>query len=109
MAVSFFAVRSSVWTIRLPTSLQENSSGSRRCTNILDDNLVYGRTIAEHDERLRRVLDRLVKYNATVRRDKCVIGVTEVDFNGHHISASGIQPLQSNVEAIQKIYVPVDQ
>jgi len=54
------------------------------------------------------VLDRLLKFNATVRQDKCVIGVPEVDFNGHHVSAAGIRPLTSNVEAIQAIPVPID-
>jgi len=42
------------------------------CVSILDDILIYGRTIAEHDERLHRVLDQLVKYNATVRQDKLI-------------------------------------
>ena len=116
-----FVTHDGVWQFRsLPFGLASGPSAFQQvirkilhgldgCTNILDDILVYGRTVAEHDERLRRVLDRLVKYNATVRRDKCVIGAAEVDFNGHHISASGTQPLQSNVEAIQKIPVPVDQ
>jgi len=65
----------------------------------------YGRTVAKHDERL---LDRLVKYNATVRQDKCVIGVPEVDFNGHCVSAAGIRSLTSHVEAIQAIPVPIN-
>ena len=75
------------------------------CVSILDDILIYGRTVAEHDERLRRVLDRLAKYNETVLQDKCLIGVPEVDFNGHRLSAAGIRPLISNVEAIQAIPV----
>ena len=116
-----FITHDGVWQFRsLPFGLASGPSAFQQvirkilhgldgCTNILDDILVYGRTVAEHDERLRRVLDRLVKYNATIRRDKCVIGVAEVDFNGHHLSASGVQPLLSNVEAIQKMPAPVDQ
>ena len=53
------------------------------CVSILDDILVYGRSKAEHDERLRRMLDRLVQYNATINRGKCFISVPEVEFNGH--------------------------
>ena len=78
------------------------------CVSILDDILVYGRSMAEHDERLRRVLDRLVLHNATVRRDKCIIGAAEVEFNGHHVSGTGVKPLLSNVAAILNIPVPVD-
>ena len=78
------------------------------CVSILDDILIYGRTVAEHDERLRRVLDRLARYNTTVRQNKCLIGVPEVNFNGHRLSEAGIRPLTSNVEAIQAIPVPTN-
>jgi len=94
--------------VRLPFDLATGPSAFQRivsviidgidgCANILDDILVWGRTMAEHDERLRRVLQRLDKYNATVRADKCVIGASEVEFNGHRVCASGILPLTSTV------------
>lgn len=88
--------------------IQKIIEGLDGCVNILDDILLYARSMAEHDERLRRLLERLSKYNATVRKDKCIIGASEVDFNGHRISASGILPLSSNVDAIQRIPVPED-
>ena len=78
------------------------------CVSILDDILVYGRSMAEPDERLRRVLDRLVQYNATINRGKCFIGVPEVEFNGNHVSGTGVKPLLSNVSAILNILVPID-
>ena len=78
------------------------------CESILDDILVHGQGTVQHDQRLRRVLERLVQHNATVRQDKCVIGVSVVEFNGHRISASELQPLSSNVDAILRIPVPVD-
>jgi hypothetical protein len=62
-----------------------------------------------HDERLRRLLDRLVKFNATIRRDKCQIGQSVVEFNGHRVSAAGILPLQSNVAAIIDMPTPLNQ
>jgi len=78
------------------------------CVNILDDILVYARNMAEHDKILRRVLARLQQYNATVRADKCVIGASEVEFNGHRISAAGTLPLQSNVQGIMDMPTPVN-
>ena len=69
---------------------------------------MHGRGIAQHDQRLRRVMERLVQHNATVRQDECVIGASVVEFNGHRISASGLQPLSSNVDAILRIPVPVE-
>jgi hypothetical protein len=79
------------------------------CTNILDDILIFGRDTADHDAKLRQVLQRLEKHNATVRPDKCQIGKLEVDFNGHRISAEGIRPLQSNVEGLLGIPTPTNQ
>jgi hypothetical protein len=78
------------------------------CVSILDDILIYCRTVAEHDKRLRHVLERLAKYNPTVHRDKCIICVPEVDFNGHRLTAAGIRPLHSNVEAIRAMPVPLN-
>jgi len=66
--------------------------GLEDCISILDDILIYDRSVAE---RLRRVLDRLVKYNAMVRQDKWLIGVPEIDFNGHRVSVAGIRALIS--------------
>jgi transposase InsO family protein len=82
------------------------TAGISGCQNLLDDFLIYGRDMKEHDERLRRVLARLQKYNATLRADKCVIGANEVEFNGHRISAAGILPLQSNVQGIIDMPTP---
>ena len=71
--------------------------------------LVYGRSMAEqHEERLRRVLDRPVQYNAILNHGKCVIGVPEVEFNGHRVSGTGVKPLSFNVAAILSIPVLVD-
>ena len=79
------------------------------CASILDDILVFGTDMADHDRKLRAVLNRLSQFNATVRVDKCVIGKPEVEFNGHVISASGIRPLQSNVDGILRIPTPTNQ
>jgi hypothetical protein len=48
------------------------------CVHILDDILCYGRDMVEHDTRLRDILDRLAKYDATLRVDKCVLGQSEM-------------------------------
>ena len=74
--------------------------------NLLDDILVYGTTVAQHDARLRRVLSLLSKHNCTVNTKKCVLGQSQVEFNGHLISANGVLPLSNHVEAITKIPVP---
>lgn len=79
------------------------------CANILDDIIVFGRDTVEHDKHLHGVLERLVKYGATIRAEKCALAQTEVDFNGHRISADGVRPLQSNVAALERIPSPSNQ
>ena len=74
--------------------------------NLLDDIGICGRTLPEHNERLRHVLQRLEQYGATINEKKSVLGVTEMDFVGHHISAKGVSPLQSNVQDILAIAEP---
>jgi len=61
-----------------------------------------------HDKILRRIIARLQQYNATVQADKCVIGASEVEFNGHRISAAGTLLLQSNVQGIMDMPTPVN-
>lgn len=56
----------------------------------VDDILVHGRTIKEHDERLHQVLKRLIKAKVTLNKDKCVFGTTRVKFLGHIIDSEGI-------------------
>ena len=74
--------------------------------NLPDDILVYGTTVEQHDARLRRVLSLLSKHNCTVNTKKCVLGQSQVEFNGHLISANGVRPLSNHVDAITKIPTP---
>jgi hypothetical protein len=74
--------------------------------NLLDDIIVSGSSKAQHDERLAQVLTRLKQYNVTINREKSTFGADAVDFVGHHISARGVSPLHSNVEAITNLEPP---
>ena len=73
---------------------------------LLDDVIVYGSTIAEHDERLHAVLERFVKHGVLLKPVKCFLGQTEIEFNGHMISGQGIKPLASNVKIIMNAKKP---
>ena len=50
--------------------------------NAADDILVHGRTQAEHDERLLRLLTRLQEVNLTVNEGKCQLGRRSIEFYG---------------------------
>ena len=72
----------------------------------LDDIVVHGPTADVHDDRLNRVFAALAKHALTLNTEKCVFSVPEIEFVGFRLSASGITPLQSNVDAIQAIPEP---
>lgn len=55
----------------------------------LDDLIVFGRTLEEHEERLLKVLDRLEEEGLKVSLDKCQFGRTSVTYVGHVVSQDG--------------------
>ena len=73
--------------------------------NLLDDIRICGRSLAEHNERLREVPQRLDQYGATIYEMKSVLGVREMDFVGHHIRAEGESLLQTNVHDILEVAI----
>ena len=46
----------------------------------VDDILVMGDSQEEHDENLKSVLNRIEQAGITLNKNKCVIGVEEVEF-----------------------------
>lgn len=76
------------------------------CFNFIDDIIIYGATREEHDERLNKVLEVLKKRCVTLRKDKCVIAVNEVQFLGHIISENRIAPSTSKILSVKQFRVP---
>ncbi|XP_055644734.1 uncharacterized protein K02A2.6-like [Toxorhynchites rutilus septentrionalis] len=72
----------------------------------LDDVIVEGRNQKGHDERLEEVLRRLKDRSVELNWEKCVFRVDKVEFLGHTISALGIAPSISKVEAILSFRQP---
>lgn len=75
---------------------------------MVDDFLIHGKTQEEHDERLRRVLQRLSGANLTLNKDKCKFSVSEVSFWGQHVDGSGTRPDQEKVSAITNMPTPTN-
>ena len=74
--------------------------------NLLDDIIICGTTQAEHDARLKRVLQNLAEHDVVIDTEKSSFSVDAVDFVGHRVSPKGVSPLQSHVEAISKLDTP---
>lgn len=80
--------------------------GMEGVLTLLDDSVVYGRTEEEHDERLRKVLDRLSEKGIVLNKEKCEIGKTRIKFLGHVISDKGIEIDKDKISALVKFPTP---
>ncbi|GBG89652.1 hypothetical protein CBR_g49440 [Chara braunii] len=67
----------------------------------LDDILVYSRSLDEHVEHLRTILERLRQAKYKVNRDKCEFAWQELEYLGHYVTPQGIRPLADKIEAIR--------
>lgn len=66
----------------------------------LNDLIVFGRTLKEHEEWLLKVLDRLRDEGLKLSLDKCQFGRTSVNYVGHIVSQDGIATDPSKIEAV---------
>ena len=80
--------------------IQQTLSGCEGTTNISDDILVHGVSKAEHDLRLRAVLDRIRDRGLTLNAEKCDFDMDKLKFMGHVISKEGISPADDKVASI---------
>ena len=74
----------------------------------LDDILIFSRTFEEHKIHLREVLKRLQTVGLKLNPAKCYFVRTQVHYLGHIITAEGIKPTTSHIEAIKEFAVPKD-
>lgn len=75
----------------------------------IDDILVWGRTIEEHDERLEQVLQRAKQGNLRLNPDKCQIRRIQVLYIGLVLTGEGIKPDESKLKALTEMPVPEDK
>ena len=59
---------------------------------LMDDILIHGKTIEEHDKHLFSTLERLQKHGITLNKEKCLFATDSVKFLGHIIGKDGVRP-----------------
>ncbi|RXN31317.1 hypothetical protein ROHU_017098 [Labeo rohita] len=75
----------------------------------LDDILVAGATLKEHDKNLQVMLQRIDEAGLKLNMAKCNFSKTELSFLGHTLSEKGLQPDASHVSAVSDAPPPVDE
>ena len=74
----------------------------------MDDILVEGSDCAEHDARLKSVLDKLAELGLTLNLDKCIIAETKLEYLGQMVDGGTIRKDPSKVQAIHNISEPTN-
>lgn len=108
--------------IRMPMGLSASPLTWQRAINIilseligkgvyvyLDDIIIYGKTVFEHNNILYGVMSALKKYNLQLKISKCNFFAKEFDYLGFVITADGIKVNQKKVEAIQAFPTPKNE
>ena len=75
----------------------------------IDDVLIASATPEQHLQDLRSVFERLATHGIVINPNKCLFGVNELDFLGHHIDQHGITPLSEKVQAVRDFPQPQSQ
>lgn len=63
----------------------------------VDDIVVWGSSLQEHNQRLFQLLQRVWKYGLKLNRAKCLFGDTEMTFLGDKLSGCGVEPDKNKI------------
>jgi len=67
---------------------------------IIDDILIMGKNVEEHDRILKEVVSRATSHNLKLNFDKCLIRQASVPYMGHLVTEHGLKPDPKKIEAI---------
>uniref|UniRef100_A0AAQ4P6T0 ribonuclease H n=1 Tax=Gasterosteus aculeatus aculeatus TaxID=481459 RepID=A0AAQ4P6T0_GASAC len=91
--------------------LMEKAVGDMNLQQVLvylDNLIVFGRSLEEHEARLLRVLDRLEEVGLKLSLDKCQFCQPRVKYVGHIVSADGVATDPEKIEAVTRWPKPTD-
>nr|CDJ86255.1 RNA-directed DNA polymerase (reverse transcriptase) and Integrase domain containing protein [Haemonchus contortus] len=84
------------------------TAGLEGAAAYLDDIIVTGKTIEEHNSRLEAVFRRIQDFGFRLRLEKCSLLRTEIRYLGFIIDDEVQRPDPTKIEAIQKMPIPED-
>ncbi|XP_029347897.1 uncharacterized protein K02A2.6-like, partial [Acyrthosiphon pisum] len=71
-----------------------------------DDIIVAGKTVEEHNNRLKKLLNVLSEVGLRVKQNKCSFLKNSIEYLGHKIDEHGLHTLTKHINAIQSALVP---
>ena len=78
------------------------------CEVYLDDILVYGNSEENYLQNMRSVFERFRLHKITLNPDKCLFGVTSLEFLGHKIDQDGISFTQTKLDNVVNFIKPLN-
>ena len=79
---------------------------NKYCFVYLDDIIIFGSTIQQHNENLAIVLQRLKELGLKIQPDKCEFLKPELEYLGHVITHEGIKPNPKKISAVKDFKIP---
>ncbi|GJU01293.1 putative mitochondrial protein [Tanacetum coccineum] len=73
-----------------------------------DDILIYSKSLQDHVEHLRSVLQVMRQHQLFAKLTKCVFGSRQVEYLGHVISDMGVATDPSKIKAMENWHVPTN-
>ena len=113
---------SDTWEVQIPTT----THGNMLCSGVfhntvhkfleefdgvtvyMNDIIVWGSAVEEHDERLMKALERLSEVGPVFNALKCVFRQTEIEYLGEAVTQDGVKPDPNNIQAITEMPTPRD-
>lgn len=72
----------------------------------MDDVIVYGGSMQEHDTRLKQVMGKMELAGLRLNKDKCKIRKSELHFLGQVVDENGVRADPEKVRAIAELKAP---
>ena len=92
---------------RYMTEMLEGIPGAEPIAGaIVDDILIWGSSIDQHDARLRQVLNRAREFGLKLNSKKCQVRKDQVPYVGHLLTSDGLKPDPEKVRAVEAMQPP---
>ncbi|PIC40682.1 hypothetical protein B9Z55_008338 [Caenorhabditis nigoni] len=92
----------------LPTNHGFNDHWSGRTAAYLDDVIISGSSIEEHNQRLMALMKRINDYGFRIRLEKCTFLMERITFLGFIIDKDGRRPDPEKIAAVQQMPPPTN-
>lgn len=85
-----------------------STDGDQFVSVYIDDLLFYSKTLGDHLDHLRQVLQRLQEAGLKLKPNECHFARKEVQYLGHILTPDGVKPNGDLVNAVSNFPVPTD-